>query len=57
MASSRSPRANALEPKPNLKTMNWFAIQTRPRAEQAALADIRMMDGREAYPPQETRMA
>lgn len=36
--------------------MNWFAIQTRPRAEQAALADIRMIDGLEAYLPQETRI-
>lgn len=38
-----------------MDNLNWFAIQTRPRAEFAALADIQAMDGLEAYLPQETR--
>lgn len=38
-----------------LKTY-WFAVQTRPRAESAALADINSMSGLQAYLPQETRL-
>lgn len=36
-------------------TTYWFAVQTRPRAEFAALADINAMPGLEAYLPRETR--
>lgn len=38
-----------------MTTHNWFAVETRPRAELAALADIQTM-GLEAYVPQETRL-
>lgn len=38
-----------------MTTTYWFAVQTRSRAEYAALADINGMDGLEAYLPQETR--
>lgn len=38
-----------------MTTTNWYAIETRPRAEYAALADINSMPGLEAYLPQETR--
>lgn len=38
-----------------MTTQNWFAVETRPRAELAALADIQAM-GLEAYVPQETRL-
>nr|WP_312165619.1 transcription termination/antitermination NusG family protein [Brevundimonas diminuta] len=38
-----------------MTTHNWFAVETRPRAELAALADIQAM-GLEAYVPQETRL-
>lgn len=38
-----------------MTTCNWFAVETRPRAELAALADIQAM-GLEAYVPQETRL-
>ena len=37
-------------------TKSWFAIETRPRAESAALADIQAMPDLEAYLPQETRL-
>lgn len=38
-----------------MTTTNWFAVQTRPRAELTALADITAL-GLEAYVPQETRI-
>lgn len=38
-----------------MTTTNWFAVETRPRAELAAQADINAM-GLEAYVPQETRL-
>lgn len=37
-----------------MTTTYWFAVETRPRAEYAALNDIQAM-GLEAYLPQETR--
>lgn len=40
---------------PKLSTKNWFAVETRVRAEYAAVADINAMDGLEAYLPEETR--
>lgn len=38
-----------------MTTTYWFAVETRPRAEFAALADINAMPGLEAYFPRETR--
>lgn len=38
-----------------MTTDNWYAVETRPRRELAALADITAM-GLEAYVPQETRI-
>jgi len=38
-----------------MPTDKWFAVQTRPRAEMTAMADITAM-GLEAYVPQETRI-
>lgn len=40
---------------PTLPSIYWYAVQTRPRAEYAALAEINGMPGLEAYLPQETR--
>lgn len=39
-----------------MPTASWFAIETRPRAEYAALADLEAMDGIDVYLPQETRL-
>lgn len=39
-----------------MDTTTWFAVETRPRAESAALANINSLDGFEAYAPQETRI-
>ena len=39
-----------------MNSTNWFVVQTTPRGELAALADIQAMDGLEAYLPQETRL-
>lgn len=36
-------------------SLTWFAVETRPRAEYAALADLTAM-GFEVYLPQETRL-
>lgn len=38
-----------------MPTDSWFAVETRPRAEMTAMADINAM-GLEAYVPQETRI-
>lgn len=38
-----------------MTTDNWYAVETRPRRELAALADITAM-GLEAYVPQEIRL-
>nr|WP_313041054.1 transcription termination/antitermination NusG family protein [Brevundimonas diminuta] len=38
-----------------MTTIYWYAVQTRPRAEYAALADINSMTSLEAYLPQGTR--
>lgn len=39
-----------------MNSTNWFVVQTTPRGELAALADIQAVDALEAYLPQETRL-
>lgn len=39
-----------------MSTTHWYVVETRPRAEYAALTDIEAMMGLEVYLPQETRL-